>query len=114
MAAGGAQTPLAREALETLCGSYWYPLYAFARRKGRPPEAAEDSVQEFFGRLLAKEGLGAADPERGRFRSFLLTSFQNHLINDMFETHGSGQGRGLVGGCPDDFGFFHQQSCCIR
>ncbi|MBL4844577.1 MAG: sigma-70 family RNA polymerase sigma factor [Planctomycetes bacterium] len=110
LTAGGAQTPAAREALETLCRSYWFPLYAFARRKGRTAEAAEDSVQEFFGRLLAKEGLGAglgaADPERGRFRSFLLSSFQNHLINEAAEASAQKRGGGRkilsLSGSPED------------
>ena len=82
LTAGGAQTPESEAALESLCQTYWFPLYAFARRKGRGPEAAEDSVQEFFRRLLAQDSLGAADPERGRFRSFLLTAFQRHMINE--------------------------------
>lgn len=94
LTAGGAKTPEAEAALEALCRGYWYPLYAFARRKGRGPEAAEDSVQGFFGRLLEKETLGGADPERGRFRSFLLTSFQRHMINEAAEAGAQKRGGG--------------------
>lgn len=94
LTAGGAKTPESEAALESLCRTYWFPLYAFARRKGREPEAAEDSVQEFFSRLLAKDSLGAADPERGRFRSFLLTAFDRHMINEAAEARALKRGGG--------------------
>jgi RNA polymerase sigma factor (sigma-70 family) len=68
----------ARAALEDLCAAYWYPLYAFARRSGSSPEDAEDVVQSFFATLLEKEWLAQADPERGRFRTFLLAAFRHH------------------------------------
>src|SRR5262245_17222315 len=74
--------PDAGAALETLCRNYWYPLYAFVRRSGRSPEQAEDLTQEYFSRLLAGNGLAEANPERGRFRSFLLGSMKNLLAND--------------------------------
>ena len=70
------------EALETLCRAYWFPLYAFARREGNGPETAQDLTQEFFSRLLAKNYLETADPNRGRFRSFLLASFKNMMANE--------------------------------
>src|SRR2546425_626042 len=70
------------EALETLCRAYWFPLYAFARREGNGPEAAQDVTQEFFSRLLEKNFLQTADPNRGRFRSFLLASFKNMMANE--------------------------------
>jgi len=69
-------------ALEKLCHGYWFPLYAFARREGCSPEDAQDLTQEFFSRLLAKEYLRMADPERGRFRSFLLASFKHMMANE--------------------------------
>jgi RNA polymerase sigma-70 factor (ECF subfamily) len=72
----------AREALETLCRAYWYPLYAFARRRGTPPEDAQDLVQGFFLVLLRRGSLAAADPDRGRFRTFLLTAFQRHASHE--------------------------------
>lgn len=70
------------EALEKLCRAYWFPLYAFARRQGCSPEEAQDLTQEFFSRLLARNYLQAADPNRGRFRSFLLASFKHMMANE--------------------------------
>jgi len=72
----------ARDALARLCSAYWYPLYAFCRRQGRPPHDAEDLTQEFFARLLAKHGLASVRPEHGRFRCFLLASLKNFLANE--------------------------------
>lgn len=74
--------PLSQEALEKLCRAYWFPLYAFARREGCGPEEAQDLTQEFFSRLLAKNYLQMADPNRGRFRSFLLASFKHMMANE--------------------------------
>lgn len=68
----------AKSALESLCASYWYPLYAYARRRGAAPEDAQDLVQGYFLVLLERESLATADPGRGRFRTFLLTAFQRH------------------------------------
>lgn len=82
LAAGGPATPEARAALEVLCHAYWYPLYAFARRKGEPHQQAQDLVQGFFTLLLDKERLQAADRGRGRFRNFLLSSFSNFSRNE--------------------------------
>ena len=70
------------EALEKLCRIYWYPLYAFARRRGCSPEDAEDLCQGFFARLIEKESLKTVGPEKGRFRSFLLTAFSNFANNE--------------------------------
>ena len=70
------------DALEKLCRAYWFPLYAFARREGCGPEEAQDVTQEFFSRLLAKNYLQTADPQRGRFRSFLLSSFRHMMANE--------------------------------
>ncbi len=72
----------ARAALETLCRRYWFPLYAFARRRVSDIPEAQDLTQDFFLRLLEKNSLAAASPERGRFRSFLLTSLKNFLANE--------------------------------
>jgi RNA polymerase sigma-70 factor (ECF subfamily) len=80
--AGQAESPGAAEALESLCRTYWYPLYVFARRKGHSPEDAQDLTQEFFARLLEKKYLGLADQSRGKFRTFLLRSFEHFLINE--------------------------------
>ena len=69
-------------ALETLCRTYWYPLYAFIRRLGHSPEDAQDLTQSFFAYLLEKGLIGHAQPEAGRFRSFLLGSLKNFMAND--------------------------------
>jgi len=73
------QSSEAKQALEELCRTYWYPLYAFARRKGHSHEAAQDLTQGFFAKLLGNDRVSLADPERGRFRTFLLHSFENFL-----------------------------------
>jgi DNA-directed RNA polymerase specialized sigma24 family protein len=74
LAAGNQRRPDADAALDALCRTYWYPLYAHARRSGRPPEEAQDLVQEFFAHLFTRDGLAEAHPEKGRFRSFLLAN----------------------------------------
>jgi RNA polymerase sigma factor (sigma-70 family) len=68
--------------LAALCERYWFPLYAYVRRRGHEPHEAQDLTQAFFLRVLEKNVLAAATPERGRFRSFLLTSMKNFLAND--------------------------------
>ncbi len=80
--AAGTTSPGAADALEKLCLAYWYPLYAYARRKGKSPEQAEDLTQSFFAELIEKKTFQAADRSRGKFRSFLLTSFQNFLAKE--------------------------------
>jgi RNA polymerase sigma-70 factor (ECF subfamily) len=82
LAAGQASTADAREALAILCRHYWYPLYAYVRRRRHNADEAQDLIQEFFARLLEKNLIGKADPQRGRFRSFLLTSLRNFLANE--------------------------------
>jgi len=82
LAAGRRHTPQAGRALEELCRSYWFPLYAYVRRRGHNKEDAEDSVQEFFARFLAKHYLAGLSAERGRFRAFLLASLKHFLINE--------------------------------
>jgi len=87
LAAAHTDSPQRQSALTSLCQSYWYPLYAFARRQGRNPQEAEDLTQEFFARLLVKNGLASVRPENGRFRSFLLASLKNFLANDWDRSH---------------------------
>lgn len=82
LAAGHQSSPDAARALESLCQSYWYPLYAFVRQSGKQPDDARDLTQEFFARVLEKDYLDAADRERGRFRNFLLTVFKRFLANE--------------------------------
>lgn len=79
-AAGGSSTDAGR-ALEELCRTYWYPLYAYARRQGRQVSDAQDLTQGFVASLLQKGTIGRADPDRGRFRSFLLGSFNLFLAD---------------------------------
>ncbi len=79
MAAGKDHSAQAADALEQLCRTYWYPLYAFVRRHVSEAHDAEDLTQEFFARFLAKEYFGRADPTLGRFRSFLLACLKNFL-----------------------------------
>jgi RNA polymerase sigma factor (sigma-70 family) len=81
-AARDPDDPQAGAALSELCRTYWYPLYAFARRKGCTPEQAEDLTQGFFSDKLAQDFLRDVDPSRGRFRTFLLASFENYLVNE--------------------------------
>ncbi len=82
LAAGRPGQPGAAEALGALCRAYWYPLYVYVRRRGHPPAEAQDLTQEFFARLIEKNVVQVADPERGRFRSFLLASLANFLNNE--------------------------------
>lgn len=76
------ESPEASEALERLCRAYWPPLYAFLRRSGQSPEDSQDLVQGLFALLLQDGRLNLADPARGRFRSFLLASLKNHMVNE--------------------------------
>jgi len=80
--AGQADSPHATEALEKLCRTYWYPLYVYVRRQGNSPEDAQDLTQNFFSRLLEKNYFAKADPDRGKFRTFLLRSMKNFLVNE--------------------------------
>jgi RNA polymerase sigma-70 factor (ECF subfamily) len=74
--------PGAQAALEQLCRTYWYPLYAYVRRQGHSAEDAQDLTQEFFARFLAKKHFQLANRDRGRFRSFLLTTLKHFLVNE--------------------------------
>lgn len=78
-AAGADDAPATRAALAALCQTYWYPLYAYARRRGADAHTAEDQVQGFFAVVLEKAYLGTADRDRGRFRTFLLVAFRRHI-----------------------------------
>ncbi len=82
LAAGRRHTPQSDHALEELCRTYWFPLYAYVRRRGHNKQDAEDSVQAFFARFLAKNYLAGLSAERGRFRAFLLASLKHFLINE--------------------------------
>jgi RNA polymerase sigma factor (sigma-70 family) len=80
--AGANNSPQASEALAWLCHTYWYPLYVFVRRQGHEVADAQDLTQDFFARLLKLNYLRLADRDRGRFRTFLLTSLKHFLINE--------------------------------
>ena len=84
----------ARGALASLCATYWYPLYAFIRRRGYESHAAEDLTQEFFTRLLAKAWLAGVDPQRGKFRAFLLATLKHFLANEQDREHAQRRGGG--------------------
>ncbi len=79
--AGGLDQDQSRAALEQLCRDYWYPLYAYVRRKGHSPEDSADLTQDFFAKLLAHDFAQGLTPQGGRFRSFLLTALNRFLIN---------------------------------
>jgi RNA polymerase sigma-70 factor (ECF subfamily) len=85
-------------ALAELCQTYWYPLYAYIRRRGNNPTDAEDLTQGFFEQFLAKDYLSDLTPGRGRFRSFLLAALKHYLANewDRAQTRKRGGGRALV------------------
>ena len=86
------------EALATLCETYWHPLYAYARRRGYSVEDAQDRTQGFFVTVLARDFLARANPDRGRFRAFLVTAFKYYLANehDYATAHKRGGGRHLA------------------
>jgi DNA-directed RNA polymerase specialized sigma24 family protein len=84
--------PQSAAALETLCRTYWYPLYAYLRRQGRPPHDAQDLTQGFFARLLQKDYLDAAAREKGKFRTFLLVALKRFLANEWDREHAQKRG----------------------
>jgi RNA polymerase sigma-70 factor (ECF subfamily) len=84
----------ARLALEELCRAYWYPLYAFVRFSGHSADDAQDLTQSFFARIIEKGGFAAADPERGRFRSYLLGAMKHFLANEWHRARAQKRGGG--------------------
>ena len=94
ISAGDPDAPLARESLAELCNAYWYPLYAYIRRRGHDPEQAGDLTQDFFARALEKGLLAEADPARGRFRSFLRAVCGDFLSNRRDREHAKKRGGG--------------------
>jgi len=81
-------------ALEKLCCTYWYPLYAYVRRLGHPVEEAKDLTQEFFARLIQKHWVAEADRNKGRFRTFLLTALNHFLANEWRRAQAAKRGGG--------------------
>ena len=86
--------PRARAALADLCGDYWPPLYAFARRLGHSPQDAEDFTQGFFAFLIERNTLATAEPSRGKLRTFLLAAFQHHIADAAKREHALKRGGG--------------------
>lgn len=97
LAAGQSADAQASEALEQLCRTYWYPLYAFVRRKGRSQEDSQDLTQSFFAHLLRKDFLSSVGPEKGRFRSFLLACLKHFLADEWEKARAAKRG----GSCPE-------------
>jgi RNA polymerase sigma factor (sigma-70 family) len=96
LAAGDPTSPQAAEALEKLCRTYWYPLYAHVRRQGYSPEVAQDLTQEFFIRILRSRSLSGARREKGRFRSFLLGALKHFLADARDEARAKKRGGGQI------------------
>jgi RNA polymerase sigma factor (sigma-70 family) len=96
VAAGDPHRKEARSALVSLCENYWYPLYAYLRRRGYRAEHAQDLTQEFFSRVLEGRYLDRADPEKGRFRAFLLTSLKFFVADEEDRQRAHKRGGGMV------------------
>ena len=96
VAAADPQRKEARSALVSLCEGYWYPLYAYVRRRGYSPDQAQDLTQEFFIRVLEGRYLDRADPEKGRFRSFLLSSMKFFVADEEDRRRAQKRGGGAV------------------
>jgi RNA polymerase sigma-70 factor (ECF subfamily) len=94
LSAGHPESAEAAQALETLCRTYWYPLYAYVRRAGRSAEDAQDLTQAFFAHLLRQDFLGGVGPEKGRFRSFLLACLNHFLSDERDRAQAAKRGRG--------------------
>jgi RNA polymerase sigma-70 factor (ECF subfamily) len=96
LAAGQGDATCARNALDKLCQTYWYPLYSYARRRGCSAHDAQDLTQEFFAQLLQRESLAGANPGRGRFRSFMLKMMDHFIVSEWRKARAQKRG----GGCP--------------
>jgi RNA polymerase sigma factor (sigma-70 family) len=96
VSAGAPNRKEARSALVSLCEGYWYPLYAYLRRRGYPADQAQDLTQDFFMRVLEGRYLDRADPEKGRFRSFLLTSLKFFVADEEDRHRAHKRGGGAV------------------
>lgn len=94
--AGDPQGKEARSALVSLCENYWYPLYAWLRRRGYPSDQAQDLTQEFFIRVLEGRYLNRAEPAKGRFRAFLLTSLKFFVADEEDRQRAHKRGGGLL------------------
>ncbi len=96
LAAGKRHTPQAAGALEELCRTYWFPLYAYVRRRGHAKADAEDLTQAFFARLLEKNFLAGVGSEKGKFRAFLLAALKHFLANEWDKSQAQKRGGGAA------------------
>ncbi|MCX6924671.1 MAG: sigma-70 family RNA polymerase sigma factor, partial [Verrucomicrobia bacterium] len=96
LSAGHRSTPQSDRALEQLCRTYWYPLYAYVRRQGHSKEDAEDLTQGFFARFLERNYLEGLNSERGRFRAFLLAALKHFLANEWDKSQRQKRGGGMA------------------
>lgn len=96
LTAGRSDTTRAHAALANLCQTYWYPLYAYVRRRGHSPEDAQDLTQAFFARLLERNWVGQADQQKGRFRSFLLSTMNHFLADEWDKARAQKRGGGIL------------------
>jgi RNA polymerase sigma-70 factor (ECF subfamily) len=94
LAAGDHQSSDAQQALSQLCETYWYPLYAYVRRRVESVHEAQDLTQAFFSHLIEKDAIAKAQPDRGRFRAFLLTALKNFLANEWGKARAEKRGGG--------------------
>jgi RNA polymerase sigma-70 factor (ECF subfamily) len=103
--AARGETPEAKKALSDLCGAYYAPVVSFLRRSGQGEDQARDLAHEFFARLLARHGLDGADPQRGRFRSYLLGAVKhflaNHRVSSLREKRGAGAAHEPIAAATD-------------
>ena len=94
LAAADRSTPQAERAMEEICRIYWFPLYAYIRRRGHSPEDAEDLTQEFFRQLIEHHWIGDADRDTGRLRAFLITALKNFLAKEWRKASAQKRGGG--------------------
>ena len=93
-AVGGTDEAVAKSALQELCQTYWYPLYAYVRHQGYQSQNAADLTQAFFASLLSRKDLEKVDPAHGKFRSFLIASMKHFLINEWDKRQAQKRGGG--------------------
>jgi DNA-directed RNA polymerase specialized sigma24 family protein len=94
LAARQPQSAESAAALEAICRAYWYPLYAYVRRAGQSPADAQDLTQEFFCRLIERHWLAAADPEKGKLRTFLIVALKKFMSNEWRRASAARRGGG--------------------
>jgi RNA polymerase sigma factor (sigma-70 family) len=96
LTAAHSDSTQARDALAKLCQTYWHPLYAYVRRRGYSPQDAEDLTQGFFAQLLERNAVSTVNPEKGRFRSFLLASLNHFILDEWDKSRAQKRGAGKL------------------